>query len=207
MKKFGRKLKRMPVWAVALILIFGTVAGAGIWILTVNVPVEYHEPVQVYYSSEDMVPGDTPSTYPESAEWYGPIQLRDQRTTSATELTYGTLHDFINATNPAGGKNPVNLTVEIDAYNTTDGATTDIGFVVIPGLVGPRNITWTYDGTGNRTSATYGATTYNVEWGNTTINESLTPGEGATYTVINVGKDTVNIQGYEIVWELYDTTV
>lgn len=193
----------IPVWAVALILIIGTVVGAGIWILTVNVPVEYYEPVDVYYSSEDMIPGDTP----QSGEWYGPLQLRDTRTTDATDLTYGTLHDYINATNPAGGKDPVNLTMDIQAYNGTGAATTDIGFVVIPDLVGPRDITWNYEADDNRSAAVYNTNTYNVTWGNVQINETLNINTGATYTVINVVRNSVNVNGYEIVWELSDTTV
>ncbi|MFO7991312.1 MAG: hypothetical protein R6U61_03340 [Thermoplasmata archaeon] len=192
----------IPVWAVALILIIGTVAGAGIWILTVNVPVEYYEPVQVYYSSEDMVPGDTP----QPGEWYGPLQLRDSRTTDATELTYGTLHDYIRAVNPAEGKDPVNLTVDIQAYNTTGDPTNDIGFVVIPELAGPRDITWTYSGA-DRSSATFNGTTYPVQWGNTQINETLAANSEYTYTVIDVVADGVNVDTYEIVWELSDTTV
>ncbi len=195
MEKNGRKLKGIPVWAIAMLLIIGTVAGAGIWILTVNVPVEYYEPVEIYYGSEDM-----------ETEWFGPIPLRDTRTTDATDLTYGTMHDYIRAVNPVGGKPSVNLTVEIQAYDGTDVATMDIGFVAIPDeRVDPQNVTWTYVG-GNRDVAHYNGVDYDVVWGSINITETLTENSEQIYTVINVGADGVNVNGYEIVWSLFDST-
>ncbi len=196
MEKNGRKLKGIPVWAIAMILIIGTVAGAGIWILTVNVPVEYYEPVEIYYGSEDM-----------ATEWFGPIPLRDTRTTDATDLTYGTMHDYIRAVNPVGGKTSVNLTVEIQAYDNTNGTTTDIGFVAIPGeRVDPQNVTWTYDGSGNREIAHYNGVDYNVTWGSIDITETLLENSEQVYTVINIVGYGINVDGYDIVWTLYDST-
>ncbi len=197
------KLKKMPVWLIALILVSGTALGAGIWILTVNVPVEYHEPVQVYYSSEDMIPGDVPE---EMEEWYGPVRLRDTRTTDATDLSYGTMHDYVRVENPIDGKDLVNLTLVITAYDENTVSTDDIGFVVIPGLVGPREIAWEWDN-GDRTEAEVNGDTYDVIWETVDIEETLIPEDEVEYTVINVAADGADVDGYTIVWELSDTTV
>ncbi len=189
------KLKGIPVWFLAALLIAGTVAGAGIWILTVEVPVEYHQPVDIYYGSEDM-----------ETEWFGPIPLRDTRETDATDLTYGTLHDYIRAVNPEDGKPSVDLTVQIQAYDDGEEETEDIGFVAIPDeRVDPQDVSWNYDN-GERVSAVYDGTSYDVEWGFLEITETLEEDSEQIYTVINVGSNGVNLDGYEIVWTLYDST-
>lgn len=203
----------IPVWAVALMLVIGTVAGAAIWILTVEVPVEYDEPVDVYYSSEDMIDGRNTTVPQGDADWVGPLNLRETRRTNPSDLTYGTLHDYLRAENPSNGKNPANLTVEIQAYNDTDAETEEIGFVVInETLAGPQDIdNWQYTNE-NRTAAVYNGTTYPVEYGYTQFNHSLNQGEMVNYTVINVvaeyddAGNNVNVNGYEIVWDLYDNT-
>ncbi len=195
MNEKTRKLRGIPVWAIAAVLILGTVAGAGIWILTVNVPVEYYNPVEIYYGSEDM-----------ETEWFGPIPLRDTRTTDATDLTYGTMHDYIRAYNPVGGKLSVELTVNIQAYNETGEETMDIGFVAIPDeRVDPRDVTWTYVG-GDRSVAHYDGMDYDVVWGSLDIIETLTEDSEQIYTVINVVANGVDVDGYEIVWSLFDST-
>ncbi len=221
-----KKLKGIPVWFIAALLIAGTVAGAGLWILTVEVPVDYDEPVKVYYSSEDMIENDVPDN---EEDWFGPLQLRDTRTTDPTDLTYGTLHDYVRAEKPEEGKDPVELTVEIQAYdddgNILDTDTegyADIGFVVIPaddeinedpvGLLGPREISWEYDqDTGNRDAVLVNGEQYDVEWGFTEITRELGQNDEFEYTVISVvaeevDESPVDVQDYEIVWELYDST-
>ena len=198
MKNFKRKLLGIPVWVVALMLVVGSVAGASIWILTVNVPVDYSEPVEVYYNSEDM-----------DSE-VGPLPLRETRTTDATDLTYGTLHDYVRVVNPANGKTSLELTVQITAYESSSHSTqsSDIGFVYFQGEVDPQDVSWSYDSTtGDRISATYSGTTRDVSYGSLSFTHTFSQGEEVTYTVINVQASGVDVSGCEIVWNLSETSV
>ncbi len=204
MKMLKRKLIGVPVWAVALMLIVGTVAGAGIWILTVNVPVEADEPVDIYFSDELMIQADD-----QDDQWYGPVRLRDTTTTGAVDMTYGTYNVYVRADNPSeddGGRD-IELTTEIQAYDDADEETNDIGFVLIEEeIVDPQDVTWQWD-TGERTHAEYNDDTIEIDWGSIDFSETVDAGEEPEHTVIYVGAEDVDVNDYNIEWTLTETDI
>jgi len=44
----SKKIKKVPVLFMAAVLVIGVVAGAGVWLLSVEVPIEYDDPYTIY---------------------------------------------------------------------------------------------------------------------------------------------------------------
>ena len=231
-----RKLKGIPVYVMALILVSGTVLGAGIWFLTVDVPVDYDEPVEITMYDERQY-----TEVPDAAYQYGgtnaDFRLRDRHTHEVdgdgadtdADMTYETFHQHIEFDNPGGQKE---IRVSIQAYDAAGDITTDIGLVWIPNEieddsgatyepnpVEPSEITWNYvnnDPSDDRESAEF------VEYDAITIEpipvedslsrditvETNTPIE---FTVIYSLRldgtgDPIDVTDYTIEWQFEDVT-
>jgi len=156
-----RKLKGIPVYAIVLILVSGTALGAGIWFLTVDVPVDYDEPVEITMYDERQY-----TDVPDAAYQYGgtdaDFRFRDRHTHEVdgdadtdADMTYETFHQHIEFDNPGEQKE---IRVSIQAYDAAGDVTTDIGLVwvadeyeaggttySISHPVQPEEVTWNYD--------------------------------------------------------------
>jgi len=203
-----RKLKGIPVYAIVLILVSGTALGAGIWFLTVDVPVDYDEPVEVYMWNER---DDTETQFGgEGADF----RLRDRHEhEEELDMTYETFHQYVKLENPNDGKENLEVTVSLEAQDTDGEATEDIGFVVLEGDVDPLDIDdWEWDEPDNW-RASYDDTWNDVVREETEITFDLDePPEEQTYTVIYTNReqdedgDPIDVDGYNIEWFFEDTT-
>ena len=205
------KMKGIPIYLIALVLIVGAVAGAGIWFLTVNIPVEYDEPVLITLYSE----ADTGAEYGVGVEF----SLRDTYTHGQNiDMTYSTFHQYVNFSNPAGGKAGLNIDVTLTAFDGAEEQTTTLGFVIIDSSeVDPRDVTWVYDGQGNREQAIVdNVGTYPVTWGSDVLSvEDLATDTIDRWTVIYVIREfndsgspyfPIDFEAVNVSWEFVDVT-
>ena len=205
------KMKGIPIYLIALVLIVGAVAGAGIWFLTVNVPVEYYNPVNITLYSER----DTGSQYGVGVDF----SLRDTHTHSDDiDMTYSTFHQYVTFANPVGGKPALEIDVAITALDSAEVETDTIGFVIInEEEVDPQDVTWNYHAfDGNRVSAVYDGTTYTVSWGNDNrlSTGAISPDSSDHWTVIYIVReydtsapyDPISLDVENINWEFVDVT-
>ncbi len=207
MIKMDRKLKGIPVYVMALILVSGTVLGAGVWFLTVDVPVEYDEPVEVYMWNER---DDTETQYGGTG---ADFRLRDRHEhVEELDMTYETFHQHVRLENPADGKQDLEVTVSL-SVEPDNGDADDIGIVVFEGEVDPVEVSWEYDDHEDMEdwrASPEGQDSQVVERGSATIPfENLDhDGGGAdeTFTVIYTNRedteqgDPVDVSNYNIEW-------
>ncbi len=219
------KLKGVPVYLVALVLVVGSVAGAGIWFLTVDVPVDYVEPLNVNMTSEE----NGLVQYGVFKGGNSNFKLRDTHThTQNANLTYSTYHQYVNFSNPSGGKDNLHLRVKINVSSSTN----DLGFVVFnkskygagePApltdhnkTIEPKNVTWNYYPNDYvRKNASYSnepnAANYTIY--NDSVEFEITDLDTGQYwnrTIIYVVPDTksapTNLDTFEITWTFTDIT-
>lgn len=190
-----------------LVLISGTVLGAGIWFLTVDVPVDYDEPVLVtLYSETD----DDGTTYGD-----GEFHLRDSHEHEhEADLTYESFHQYIEIDNPEDGKDDVTIEIDVTAYDDGDSETDEIAFVVLEGEVGPEDIEeWSWDSEYDW-RVKYEETHYSVqrESLDEPIEIELTGGDDETRTVVYTNRNEeenespYDVDGYVIEWYFEDVT-
>ncbi len=143
MSMLTKRLKGIPVWVIAIVLVSGTVLGAGIWFLSVDGPVEYDEPLQVSYTGEDEIY----EVEDLNDEWID-IGIGDYRdtydNTKPAILNYGEFAHYIRVENP---REDEEAEVQIEIWSEYDGDETndDIQFVVEEGLHDPWDLDSDYE--------------------------------------------------------------
>jgi len=191
----------------------GTVLGAGVWFLTVDVPVDYDEPVEItMYSETD----DTGSQY--GGATGADFRLRDRHTHEQNaDLTYESFHQYITFDNPTDGKDNLEVTVSLTVQDL-DGSENDIGFAIFEGEVNPVDVEWTFvepTDAPDYWQASYGVTDYEVQRETDDFTRTLPAddGEDTTVTVIYTNRnrdsedgDPYNVDGANIEWFFEDTT-
>ncbi len=193
-----RKLKGIPVYAIVLILVSGTALGAGIWFLTVDVPVDYDEPVEITMYDER----DGEETY---------VQLRDthEYEDGPVDMTYQSFYQYVEFDNPSEGITDLEIEVSLSVEGTTEE--NPIGFAVFnEEEIDPQDVEWTEDGDVPDT-ATYTETgeEVDVEWDTDTFTTEpiSTPGQDY-WTVIYTFEDPPEDGAGDptITWEFVDVT-
>ena len=198
-----RKLKGIPVYVMALILVSGTVLGAGIWFLTVDVPVDYSDPVEITMYSERDAEGQI---YPDDTE---EMRLRTTNEhTQPADLVYETYHQHITFDNPDTGRDHVEILVSLEAQDNGGSLTNDIGFAVFEGEIRPEDVTWEYDGEGEE----WEADGEEIDRETTEFSLSLDGDDEHTWTVVYTNRDRTgegdpyDVDGYTIEWFFEDTS-
>jgi len=168
--------KNLIVYLIPVILVVGVVAGAGIWLLNVEVPVEYDEPYKISMSQNEIGP---------DYEWET-LQFRESSTTNTAyfnDTGSGLLyHQYVKIENPTGGAN-VNVIAEI---KEPAGFNDQMGFTVLNGIVEP------------------GEASEEVEqWGNINTGDiPVAAGETKKITVIyTLGNDVPASNSYSVNWD------
>jgi len=174
--KDGNAIKKLSVYAIAILLLAGTTMGAGIWLMDAEVPIEYDEPYTVKMSQSEV----------DGYNWQA-LQFRDS--TKLTETAdFGATgsgvvyHQYVQIENPEGGAN-VNLIAEI---NEPAGFNDQMGFTVLDGIVEP-----------GETSET------EVEqWGSINTGDIPVPaGENENFTVIyTLGNNALTSNDFSVNW-------
>lgn len=169
--------KNLIVYLIPVILVVGVVAGAGIWLLNVEVPVEYDEPYKISMSQNEIGP---------DYEWET-LQFRESSTTNTAyfnDTGSGLLyHQYVKIENPTGGAN-VNIIAEI---KEPAGFNDQMGFTVLNGIVEPGE-----------------AGEAEVEqWGNINTGDiPVAAGETKKITVIyTLGNDVPASNSYSVNWD------
>ncbi len=109
------------------------------------------------------------------------------------DLTYGTFHEYIRVSHQ--GENTVHMNVTFEADTRYENDKNYIGFVILDGIVGPRDISW------NQTSAIHNDQDGEIHWGFQHRNIVIPPGETRNYTIINVlNKSAPSQRIYERMW-------
>jgi len=179
MKSFVERLKEIPIWVIAIVLVSGTVAAAGIWLTQVETPVTYGEPFIVEYSDE------------KTDSWERLESLPPENTVIKNEidLTYRTFHDFFRVTYE--GRRSVKLNVTFFANRDNQLEREHVGFVVLEGIIHPEEIGW------NESSAVYQNQTIDINWGLYDEGITLEAHETQNYTVINVLSNNAPVMNTE----------
>ncbi len=178
-------IKQIPVWVVALILVCGTVAAAGLWLLRMDAPISYQEPFIVKHSDELLYDQwETIDRFPYRAQ-RGPI-----------DLTYRTFHEYISVSYE--GRRSVNITATFVPEVSGVMEPYHVGFVLLEGIVDPENVTW------NGNTAINGEQQGEIRWGFHETNIILGSREVKNYTVINVLSNSAPLyvctRGVSISW-------
>jgi len=173
MSKNNRGLKNAAVWLMAIVLIFGVVAGAGIWLLNVEVPIEYDQPYVISMSQNET--GDY--------NWRE-LPVRDTTTTDTADfgatLPSVSYNQYVKIENPEGGAD-VNVTAEI---NEPSDFSDDMGFTILSGIVEPTEVP---NGTGVDS------------WGSITHSVLVPKGETLNFTVIYTLSKNVTASSDQVV--------
>ncbi len=156
MSERKQKFKGAAVWFIASTLVIGTVLGAGIWLLNVEVPIRYDQPYIISMSDEERLP-----------EWET-LRFKDTIVTQEADFSYSGLgtqyHQYVSIENPEGGAN-VNIMIDITEPASFDD---DMGFTILPGIVEP--------GEADNESV--------EEWGSISHNEILAADQTVEFTAI-----------------------
>lgn len=177
MSEDNRGYKNGVVWLMAIVLIVSVVAGAGIWILSVEVPIEYEEPYKIYMSNEEVYPS------------WDLLPFKDTTVTQTANFSHSgssiQYHTYVNIENPAGTSD-VRITVEIEepeAFND------EMGFTVLNGTVSPSEI-------GNATVDSWGSITHGVP---------VYAGDTENFTVVYTLASSVPASnGHTVTWHFYE---
>jgi len=133
MKSFVDKLRKTPIWVVAILLVVGTVLAAGIWLATVGSPATYGEPFVVEYSDETRFNAER-----EEGEWENIKDFPYVHQKDPIDLTYNRFHEYIRVQHT--GRDPINISMEIIPEGVDNNH--QLGFVMIEGFIGPEEISW-----------------------------------------------------------------
>ncbi len=151
-----QKFRGAAVWFIALTLVIGTVLGAGIWLLNVEVPIRYDEPYRIYMSSEEIYD-----------DW-NLLPFKDTVVTETADFSHSgsgiQYHQYVRIDNPESGAH-VNVMVEV---TEPESFVDQMGFTLLPGIVQP--------GEADEEPV--------QEWGSITHNEIVTAGDMVEFTVI-----------------------
>ncbi len=180
------KIKAIPVWLIVLILVVGTVAAAGLWMLSVDAPVRYEEPFTVEYSDELRMD-----------EWEVITDFPYVSERGARDLTYRTFHDYFRISYE--GRRPVHLNATFLVDARGDLEPYHVGFAVLEGVNSPDEITW--DGN----TAINGNRSADIRWGVHEENITLEANDTRDYTIINVLSNDAPLytenDDLNIIWE------
>jgi len=178
-------LKRVPAVFMAAVLVVGVAAGAGVWLLNVEVPIEYDEPYTIYMSEREIDEEDE-----EEYEWK---QLPFKDTTEHATADFSETgwnqqyHQYVRIENPEGGTIS-NVVAEIEAPEGFEDG--DMGFTVLDGIVEPGETDGIVD-----------------EYDSTTHNEIVEAGETVEFTVIYTLDDAPEEEGdgqHDVIWDFYE---
>lgn len=177
-RKLG--IKKAQALVIAALLVVGVLAGAGIWLLTVDVPVDIDEPYTIYMSDEERL-GEN--------EGWEPLEFKESHvreetanfSASGSKVLY---HQYVRIDNPEEGS-PVSLTINVTPPFE------EMGFTVLDGIVHP--------GEAEREQV--------QEWGSIEIEREVWDNETVEFTVIytlGTGAPASDGNGYEIIWDFYE---
>ncbi len=186
MKSFVDKLKEIPIWSIAIVLIVGTVAAAGLWILSIEAPVTYEEPITIEYSDEMRYD-----------EWEIITEFPHIAETEPKDLTYRTFHDYFRVNYE--GRRPVHINATFSADLRGDIEPEHVGFVVLEGIVHPEEVTW------EDNLVIHEGREVELRWGFQEENITLEKDDAQNYTIINVLSNDVPLNSdnndIRILWE------
>ncbi|MGM0509737.1 MAG: hypothetical protein ACQESD_01230 [Thermoplasmatota archaeon] len=171
-----------------MILIVGTVAAVGLWMLRIEAPVEYEEPFVVEYSDELN-----------QGKWQTIRSFPHEQEKGSIDLTYRTFHDYFRIS--YDGRKPVQLNATITADMARDFELQDIGFAIFEGIARPDEVTW------HNNTPSYHGNQVEINWGFYTQEIDLDSNETEEFTVINVLSNDAPLSTGEddlsITWDFY----
>jgi len=181
-----QKRKKFTHWLayiIPVILVIGVVAGAGIWLLNVEVPIEYDQPYTIYMSEREIDEEDE-----DEYEWRQ-LPFKDTTTTERADFSdtgwNQQYHQYVRIDNPDGGTIS-NVVAEIEAPEGFEDG--DMGFTVLDGIVEPGETDGIVD-----------------EYDSTTHNEIVDAGETVEFTVIYTLDDAPEDDGtHDVIWDFYE---
>lgn len=177
----NNKIGRLAAYALTLILIVGVAAGAGIWLMNVNVPIDYNQPYVISMSQDEEAGYDwNELPFRETTE----LSLANFSSTGSG-LFY---HQYVRIVNPANGVATVNV-----QFNVTEpsGFSDDMGFIFFDGIVEPGD-------EGEEEVDTWGT------YGN---NVTVNAGETVFFTIMYIlGPDVPVSNDHIVTWTFRDIT-
>ncbi len=169
------KIKGAAVWFIALTLVIGTVLGAGLWLLNVQVPIRYEEPYRIDMSNEEIYPT------------WNELPFKNTVVTEEANFSYSgyefEYHTYVRIVNPANTSD-VRIKVNIEepaAFND------NMGFTVLDGIVAPPYANTTVD-----------------EWGNISFGVPVPAGNTVEFTVIYTLSGAPPSNGHVVTWEFIE---
>ncbi len=168
------KLKIIPIWFVAMILLIGAVGASGLWMMGFDFSPKYGEPLVIRYNDELK-----------NDDWVNITEFPTETTSDPINLTYGTYHNYIQITHT--GDRGVNITASFEPVVEGGVHPKQVGFVLLKGIVEPERARWEGD------TIRYGSRRAKVKWGELEKTLTLESGETANYTLVHVLKENASI--------------
>ena len=173
--KNKKGIKRALVYMVGIILIASVVAGAGLWLLNVQVPIRYEEPYRISMSNEEIYPT------------WNLLPFKNTVVTEEADFSYSgyawEYHTYVSIENPADTSDVrIQVTIEEpEAFNN------NMGFTVLDGIIEPPYEHTAVD-----------------EWGTITFGVPVAAGNTVEFTVIYTLQDPPESNDHFVTWEFLE---